>query len=123
MRDSWFPYAAQGFRLERTTWDRKGRQRHEVTYGVLSLPPDRADEARVLELVRGHWTIEALHHMRDVTYDEDRSRIRTGNAPRTMATLRNLAISLLRMYQPGTVARNNRFLARNPRRLLTLIGA
>ena len=104
-------------------WDRKGRQRHEVVYGVLSLLPDRADEVRVFELVRGHWTIEAPYHIRDVTYDEDRSRIRTGNAPRTMATLRNLAIALLRMYRPGTVARNNRLVARNPAQLLMLIGA
>jgi hypothetical protein len=119
----WFPYAAQGFRIERTTWDRKGRRQHEVAYGMTSLTPDRAGEARVLGLVRGHWTIEALHHIRDVTYDEDRCRIRTGNGPRAMATLRNLAIGILRLYLPGTVARANRVLVMNPHRLLTLIGA
>ncbi|MFF3468117.1 hypothetical protein [Streptomyces sp. NPDC002619] len=40
--------------------------------------------------------MEALHHVRDLTYGEDASRIRTGTAPRLMATLRNLAIGLMR---------------------------
>lgn len=35
--------------------------------------------------------------MRDVTFDEDRSQIRRGAGPQVMATLRNLAISLLRL--------------------------
>ena len=44
-----------------------------------------------------HWGTEnKLRHVRDVTYDEDRSQVRTGNAPRVMATLRNTAIGLLR---------------------------
>ncbi|MEV4361331.1 hypothetical protein [Nonomuraea sp. NPDC049625] len=42
-------------------------------------------------------SIEALHHIRDFTYREDASRIRTGNAPRIMAGLRNLAIGLARL--------------------------
>ncbi len=120
---SWFSYAAQGFRIERTTRDRKGRRQHEVAYGITRLALDRASEARVLGLARGHWTIEALHHIRDVTYNEDRCRIPTSNGPRAMATLRNLAIGLLRLYQPGTVARANRVLVMNPHRLLALIGA
>ena len=40
-----------------------------------------------------HWGIEALHHIRDVTYTEDGSQVRTGNAPRAMASLRNLAMA------------------------------
>ena len=48
-------------------------------------------------LEKGHSRIEMrLHYVRDMTYDEDRSQVRTGNGPRTMATLRNLAIGLLR---------------------------
>ncbi|WP_369742116.1 hypothetical protein [Mycobacterium servetii] len=35
--------------------------------------------------------------MRDVTFDEDRSQVRTGQAPRVMASCRNLAISMLRI--------------------------
>jgi predicted transposase YbfD/YdcC len=34
--------------------------------------------------------MEALHHIRDVSYGEDASQIRTGNGPQVMATLRIL---------------------------------
>ena len=51
--------------------------------------------ARLAGLVRGHWRIEALHHVRDVSFGEDASRVRTGNGPQNMAMLRNLAIPLL----------------------------
>ena len=72
----------------------KDKQTREVQYGVLSLPADQADEARVMRLLRGHWTIEnQVHYVRDFSYDEDRSRIRTGSGPQVMATLRNLAIT------------------------------
>lgn len=80
------------------------------------------DRAR---LVRGHWTIEALHHIRDDTYVEDPSRVRTGNVTRSMATLRNRAMALIKISFPnGTVPGGQwRFLARNRDRLLERIGA
>jgi hypothetical protein len=37
-----------------------------------------------------------LHYIRDVTYGEDSSRVRTGNAPQVMASLRNYTIAALR---------------------------
>jgi len=85
--------------------ERRGRQRREVGYGMLSPSADRADEARVLALVRGYWLIEVLRYIRDVTYDEDHYCICTDHAPWAMATLRKPAIALLRIYQPGAVAR------------------
>ena len=118
-----FPYAAQGFRIERTTTLSNGKTRHEVVYGVISMAPDRAGEREVLQLVRGHWQIEALHNIRDNTYDEDRCRIRTGNGPQAMAALRNMAIALLKRCIPGTVPRGQRYLAFHPAALLSLIGA
>ncbi|MFD4144498.1 hypothetical protein [Streptomyces sp. NPDC058572] len=47
--------------------------------------------ALLAELVRDHWKIEALHHVRDTTLAEDASRPRTGNAPRATATWHNPA--------------------------------
>lgn len=118
-----FPYAAQGFRVERTAELRNGKKRHEVVFGITSLAPDRAGEAEVLALLRGHWGIEALHHIRDVSYDEDRSRARTGNGPQAMAALRNVAIALIRTFMPGTIPEAHRTLIFHPERLLSLIGA
>ena len=58
---------------------------------------------------------------RDVTYQEDKSLVRTGNAPRVMASLRSLAISLLRLDGHINIAAANRHHARDPQRTLTLL--
>jgi hypothetical protein len=56
----------------------------------------------------------------DVTYQEDKSLVRTGNAPRVMASLRSLAISLLRLDGHANIAAANRHHARDPQRTLKL---
>jgi hypothetical protein len=72
--------------------------------------------------VRGHWHIEnKLHWVRDVTYQEDKSLVRTGNAPRVMASLRSLAISILRLDGHANIAAANRHHARDPQRTLKLL--
>ena len=55
-----------------------------------------------------------LHWVRDVTYDEDRSQVRTGNSPQVMATLRSTAISLLRLTGVENIAQRLR-LCQRPR--------
>lgn len=50
--------------------------------------------AQLGEHIREHWGVEALDHLRDVTLREDASKIRTCNAPRIMAGLRNTALAL-----------------------------
>ena len=79
--------------------------------------------AQIAGYLRGHWEIEnRLHWVRDVTYGEDHSRIRTGTAPRAMASLRNLAISALRLAGQHNIAAALRHMARHPTRPLTLLG-
>jgi hypothetical protein len=101
-----FPHVGQVFCLRRTTTVlATGSTRMETVYGVTSLWPAQASPARLLALVRAHWTIEnRLHWVRDVTFDEDRSQIRRGKAPQVMATIRNLAISLLRLAGAAFIA-------------------
>ena len=66
-------------------------------------------------LIRGHWGIEnRLHWVRDVTYDEDCSQIRTGNGPRVMVAIRNLAISIHRLTGATSIAAATRHAMRNP---------
>lgn len=55
-----------------------------------------------------------LHHVRDVTFGEDGSQVRTGHAPRIMATLRNTVISLLRRAGWDNIAKALRHHARDP---------
>lgn len=96
----------------------------EVVYGLTSRPGTGAKAAeKLLALVRGHWTVEnRLHWVRDVTFDEDRSQIRKGNGPRVMASLRNLAISLLRLAGADSIAKAIRWCHRRVERALRLIG-
>ncbi|WP_234435967.1 ISAs1 family transposase [Streptomyces sp. NRRL S-813] len=92
-----FPHAVQALEIKRRRTHRKtGKAETKTVYVITSLPPEQADPAQLAKLIQNHWSIEALHHIRDVTYGEDASRIRTGTAPRAMATLRNLAIALMR---------------------------
>jgi hypothetical protein len=63
-----------------------------------------------------------LHWVRDVTFDEDRCRIRKGAGAQVMASLRNLAISLLRMAGARYIAPALRACARMGENVLRLIG-
>jgi predicted transposase YbfD/YdcC len=116
-----FAGAAQVAQLRRTV-TRKGKKTVEVVYLITS---DRdADPADLAAWVRGHWEIEnKLHWVRDVTYLEDKSLVRTGNAPRVMASLRGMAISLLRLDGHANIAAANRHHARDPQRTLKLLQA
>lgn len=119
---------AQVFCLHRHTTDLAGAPlRAEVVYGVTSLSPAHADPARLLALNRAHWSIEnRLHWVRDVTFDEDRSRVRKHAGPHVMASLRNVALSLLRLAGATNIAQALRRCAWQralPLRLIGIAGA
>lgn len=91
-----FPHAVQAIEVKRRRTSRTtNKTTIKTIYAVTSLASQATPE-RIAELICGHWQIEALRHVRDVTYAEDASRVRTGTAPRAMATLRNVAIGLIR---------------------------
>ncbi|MFJ2719794.1 ISAs1 family transposase [Streptomyces sp. NPDC087437] len=119
-----FPYAAHALQVVRrrrivTT----GKVSLERIYAVTSLSADQADAGEIARRVRDHWGIEnKIHHVRDVTYGEDASRVRHGNAPRTMATLRNLAIGALRLTGHNNIAAGLRHHARDATRPLVTLG-
>ena len=111
-----FEGAAQVAQLRRAV-TKNGRKTVEVVYLI---PSDRsADPATLAAWVRSHWEIENRLHW-DVTYQEDKSLVRTGNAPRVMASLR-LAIGLLRLDGHANIAAANRRYARDPQRGLHLL--
>jgi predicted transposase YbfD/YdcC len=114
-----FAGAAQVAQVRRTV-TKKGKKTVEVVYLITS---DRdAGPDTLAAWVRGYWEIEnKLHWVRDVTYQEDKSMVRTGHAPRVMATLRSLAISLLRLDGHPNIAAANRHHARDPQRTLKLL--
>jgi predicted transposase YbfD/YdcC len=116
-----FAGAAQVAQIRRTT-TRAGRKTIEVVYVITSADHLAAPPTVLAEWVQGHWGIEnRTHWVRDVTYDEDRSRVRTGNAPQVMATLRNTAISLLRLAGATNIAAGLRHHATSTERPITLV--
>ena len=98
------------------------KTRFERVYLISSQTRAQASAEQLLALNRGHWGIEnKLHYVRDVAYDEDRCRARKGNTPRTLACLRNFAISLLRLLQIPNIKAALRDLAANARKIFTVL--
>jgi predicted transposase YbfD/YdcC len=118
-----FPHATQAIRITRRVRSLHRRRWRTVrVYAVTSLTAAQAHPARLADWIRGHWGIEALHHIRDTTFAEDASQVRTGTAPRAMASLRNLAIGILRAYGARNIAAALRRNARDATRVLPLLG-
>jgi predicted transposase YbfD/YdcC len=117
-----FPHAAQVFLLERYIYDTAGKPLGAVAVlGITNLTPGHADGAALLAYVRGHWSIESLHWLRDVVLGEDNSRMST--AARAMAALRNLVIGICRLAGTTRISRQLRHNSRDPyRRPLVLLG-
>lgn len=119
-----WPGLAQVFHIERHVTMKASRvQRYDVVYGVTSLRPDQAGPERLLGLVRKHWQIEnQVHGVRDVTFDEDRSQVRSGTIPQVMAAFRNTVLGLIRQAGETNIAAACRRLAAQPWLALALVG-
>ena len=120
-----FPHAAQAIqvvRRRRLNGKNNTKRTSQTAYAVTSLTAARASPAQLAGILRGHWSIEdSLHWVRDMTYGEDSSQVRTRNGPRVMASLRNLAITILRLAGHANIAAALRHHARRPSRPLQTI--
>lgn len=112
-----FPHVGQAFAIERQFINKKtGQSSCEVAYGITSRTVDEADPERVLNVNRGHWTIEnSCHYIIDWNYDEDRSRIRTGYGPENITRFRRFAIGVIKSKGVRSVAQKMRELTFNVR--------
>jgi predicted transposase YbfD/YdcC len=120
-----FPHAAQAIRIRRhrRRLDQPKCWKTQTTYAITDLPAHHGRPDRLAGWIRGHWHVEnKVHWVRDVTYDEDRSQVRTGTGAQVMATIRNLAIAALRISGVTNIAAANRYHAHNPARPLDLLG-
>ncbi|MBF0340787.1 MAG: transposase, partial [Magnetococcales bacterium] len=118
------PHIQQFFTIRRDVRNLKtGKSTTEFAYGCTSLPPERGFPEYLLSCNRGHWSIEnSSHHVRDVTFDEDRSQIRAGHGPQMMACLRNLTIGLIRLAGLQEIASATREFAAKPWQALRFLG-
>jgi len=116
-----WPSQAQVFRLERS-WREHGVEHRALHYGITSLPPNRADPARLLTLRRGHWAIEnRLHRQKDVAFGEDASLVHLGQGPTVMALVRDAALTLLHQAGIRQIAARLRVHAQHPELAVALV--
>jgi predicted transposase YbfD/YdcC len=129
-----FPHARQAALIERYVTRtvrvkspkrsvRKTVRSAVAVFVITSLDRREAAPAHLAGYVRGHWSIEnKVHWVRDVTFGEDASTVRTGPRPRIMATLRNLAIGLIRHAGYQKIAATIRKMKYDTALLLTVLG-
>jgi len=117
-----FPHAEQVFLLERYLYTLDGTPLGAVAVlGITNLTAQQADPAALAAYVRGHWSVESLHWLRDVVFGEDDSRMST--AARAMTALRNMVIGLFRLAGITRISKHLRHNGRDPyRRPLVLLG-
>jgi predicted transposase YbfD/YdcC len=119
-----FQDARQALLIERyTTYKKKGQwhTRAESVLYLTSLAEDETTPEDLLAHVRGHWRVEHAHWLRDVIWKEDKSLIRTGNAPQVWSAITNLVISLFRIHGVTSYAAETRRCAQDPRRALQVL--
>ena len=91
-------------------------------YGITSLNRAEADAARLLSISRAHWGIEnGLHYVRDVTFKEDATRMKSGTAAQVLAILNNLALGLIRRSGFDNAAEARRWFEARPKAALDLV--
>ena len=111
-----FPHVEQVFLVERYSYGTDGELLGAVAVlGITSLPADQAGPADLLAYLRGHWSIEMHHYVRDVCLGEDASRI--GRAHRAMAAVRNTVAGILHLHQVLNIAAQLRANHRDPYQL------
>lgn len=120
---AWIEFlGAQQVAQLRRTVTTKGKTTVEVVYLITSAPFTDCPPERLADWVRGHWGIEnRLHWVRDVTFGEDASRVRTGDAPHVMASLRNIGLNLLRIHGVVNIAAELRTRYRFPDQTIKIV--
>ncbi|HEX5402182.1 MAG TPA: ISAs1 family transposase [Pseudonocardiaceae bacterium] len=120
-----FPGAAQAFLIRRDTFDHAGHWlSKEIVHGVTSLTAAHATPAQLAWLIRAHWTVENKSHwVRDVVYREDHQHAYAGTDAQVMATVRNLALGLLRLAGITEITRTVQWVAADRRRIFPIIAA
>ncbi len=119
-----FPHVGQAFLVEPQGTEKKtGEHSVQIAYGLTSRPSQQADPRHVLRVNRGHWSIQnSCHYVLDWTFDEDRSRIRTGYGPENLTRLRRFAIGMIKSKGAGSVAQKMRQLTRQVRQVFDYLG-
>jgi predicted transposase YbfD/YdcC len=123
-----FPGIAMILRIDAEVTKAGVVSRQETRYMITSLGGEEVSPRRLMDLVRGHWSVEnGLHFIKDRWWDEDRQwSLRPGLAER-LASLRDIALAALQLI-PGVpddlpIRARADHLGRRLRKALKFIGA
>jgi len=95
-----------------------GKYSKENHYYISSL---KVNAKTFAHIIRSHWKIEnSLHYVKDVSFDEDSSRIRTQQAPLVSTMLRSLAINIMNINKIPNIKKARKLFAWSPHRLFNL---
>ncbi len=110
-----WPGLEQVLRITRTVTKMSTEETTSVqTYAITSLPPERGSPTLLLEASRGHWTIESIHWVRDVTLGEDACAVHKNRSSQVLAALRNAAMAVIRVAGFTCTAKAIRWYAARP---------
>jgi predicted transposase YbfD/YdcC len=97
VQDLDLPHARQAIKITRRRHNiRTGKTSRQNVYAVTSLSATAATGGDLARLLREHWSVEAGHHVRDVTFTEDHATTRTRHGPINLATIRATIINAIR---------------------------
>lgn len=121
-----FPHARTIGCIRRDTFNLAGEHMSKELAWIISGNPEEQERITTAEhlhaFVREHWGIEnKSHYVRDVAFHEDANQAHTGNGPRVMATLRNIAAGLIRLDGTNAIKRTTEWIGREPLRALPII--
>lgn len=79
------------------------------------------DAKTFLHIIRSHWSIEnSLHYVKDVSFEEDMCRTRTGQIPFVQTMMRSLAINFINLNKFSNIKQARKVFAWNPQKLFSL---
>ena len=111
-----WPEVRQVFLVERYSYAPGGILLSAVAVlGITSLTAEQASPGDLLAYLRGHWSIEMHHYVRDIAFGEDRHR--SAAAPQAFAAIRNAVTGAFRLLGVPGIAAQLRASRRDPYRL------
>ena len=95
-------------RVKRIVKHKSGEINKEVAYFITNL---EGKASLFNKGIRDHWKIEnSLHYIKDVTFNEDRLKIRSNSAPQNMALLRTFVLNIFRKNGYSNIKQTTRLL-------------
>ena len=106
-------------KVHRIVKHKTGKTSEEIAYFITNL---KEKASFFNKGIRGHWKIEnSLHYVKDVTFKEDRLKIRTENGPQNMSLLRTLVINIFRLKGYSNIIQATRLLSGRIEAMVTLL--